>query len=191
MLAFQYAVDASWAAPSGPSAPPKPIDEYPVTANCPEAFNITVDSSKSKAYYADAGDFGGDLVLDVEVFDWGAGANPDGIDGEIDSIEIESETLFDNVISVPVKASPGSQTVSGIYSVMVPYVHPTGLENQEVLVTVRSKSPATYEPPMAGKEYPTGAHLAAYTLVDIPILDVNRGELRISSGPVSERSGTT
>jgi hypothetical protein len=56
---------------------------------------------------------------------------------------------------------------------MVPYVHPTGLENQEVLVTVRSKSPATYEPPMAGKEYPTGAHLAAYTLVEIPILDVN------------------
>jgi hypothetical protein len=177
---FQYAVDASWAPPTGGSAIPKPIDDYPVTANCPEAYHITVDSSKSTAYYIDGGNLGGNLVLDIEVFDWGAPSNPKGIDGEIDSIKLESDTLFNGIAMVQVKSSPGTQDTSGIYSITVPNVHPTSTANQEILVTVYSKSPSSYKPPITGPKYPQTAKLAAYTVKNIPILNVNPQENKIT-----------
>ena len=120
----------------------------------------------------DPANFGGDLTLKIEVFDWGAPSNPSGIDGEIDSIDIESNTLFDGVVSVPVSSSPGSQSTSGIYQITVPGVHPSNLDNQEILITVKSKSPTTYEPPTSGPIYPKNAVLAAYTLVKVPISNI-------------------
>jgi len=168
---FQYAVDASWAPPTGPSPKPKPIEDYPITANCPEAFNIEVDTTGTDAWFVDNSNLGGNLVLSLEVFDWGATDNPGGINGEVASILIESPTLFDSPVFVPLNSQPGSQSTSGIFTVVVPNVHPTGNEDQEVLITVNSADPTTYAPPISGPSYPAGAPLAAYKLFEVPISD--------------------
>lgn len=168
---FQYAVDANWAPPTGSSPPPKPIDDFPIEANCPEAFHISVNTQASTAWFVDNANYGGDLVMDIEIFDWAAPSNPDGIDGEIQTIFIESETLFDSIVNVPVTSSPGTQPTSGVYTITVPDLTPTALEDQEVLITVRSADPTTYAPPIGGPTYPTGASLAAYALVEVPISD--------------------
>ncbi|HDS29626.1 MAG TPA: hypothetical protein ENN67_01145, partial [Firmicutes bacterium] len=137
-LTFQYAVDASWAAPTGTSPKPKPISDYPIDANCPEAYHIEVDTDGTTAWW-EGGVSGGDLVLAIEVYDWGAPSNPGGIGAEVDAVWIESPTLFPVPIFVPGPPTPGSLTTSGIYKINVPGVTPSGLENQEILVTVRSK----------------------------------------------------
>ncbi|MFH1676345.1 MAG: hypothetical protein ABIC40_04895, partial [bacterium] len=168
---FQYAVDACWAKPIGSLPPPKPIENYLPQANCPEAYNISVDTDGTTAYYIDETHNGGNLVLSIEVFDWGAPSNFNGINGEINSIWVESQTLFDSPVSVSLYPQTGSLNTSGIYSVIIPNVHPDSLENQEVLITVRSWEPTTYAPPVPGSDYPEYALLAAYTLVSIPISD--------------------
>ena len=170
---IQYAVDANWTAPTGDSPTPKPIDDFPLEANCPEAFHVEVDTLGTTAFYVNDGEKGGDLVLAIEVFDWGAAFNPDGIDGEVLAITVESETLFDFVAWGPPESNPGSQAVSGIYNITIPDVHPTGLENQRILVTVKSANVTSYISPIGFPEYPVDAELAAYVLVDIPIAEEN------------------
>jgi hypothetical protein len=167
---FQYAVDANWAAPTGGSPKPKPITDFPIQANCPEVYHIDVDTTGTTAWY-EGGLSGGDLILAIEVFDWGAPTQPNGVNDEVASVWIESPTLFPAPISVPGPAVPGSLSTSGIYTITVPGVTPDALEDQEVLITVRSEAPTTYAPPVAGPVYPAGAILAAYKLLEIPIDD--------------------
>ncbi len=167
---FQYAIDASWFPPNPYTGDYPGINDFPISANCPEAFHIRVDPSASTAYYKGPGLSGGDLVLQIEVFDWGADVdvNPQGIDGEIQAISIESQTLFEAPHPVPVDSVPGTSAVSGIYEIVIP-VHPTGLDNQQVLVTVESNEPNSYEPPKTDFDYPETEVLSAYTLVTIPV----------------------
>jgi len=177
---FQYAIDASWAPPTGGSPKPKPIGDFPIEANCPEAFHIVVDTEGTTAWYVDDSNRGGNLVLSIEVFDWGAPSNPQGIVGEIQSIFAESPTLFGSIETVNLTPSPGSQPTSGIFKVTVPNVTPTDLEDQEVLITVRSKNPTAYAPPVSGPAYPTGASLAAYGLAEVPISNIQPQEAKIT-----------
>lgn len=167
---FQLAVDACWVAPTGGSPPPKPIEDFPPQANSPEAFNIEVTFDGSTAYYDD-GDSGGDLVVQIEVFDWQVPSNFNGIDGEVGEIRLESETLFDTIHNVLLNPVQGSQDTSGIYEITIQNVHPTGLENQEIVVMVGSLNPSTFAPPAPAFVYPAGAKLAAYKIVEVPISD--------------------
>jgi hypothetical protein len=186
---FQYAVDANFAFPTGSSSTPKPIGDYPPEANCPEAYHIAVDASKSTTFYNSNTDNGGNVVLTIEVFDWGAPSDPNGTDDEIQSIQIESLTLFDDVVNVPVLKTAGSQPESGKYNITVENVHPTGFNNQEVLVTVVSKY-GSYQPPVAGPKYPQSA-LAAFSLVSIPIKSSNSILVTSPNGGEVWGQGTT
>jgi hypothetical protein len=168
---FQYAIDASWAEPAAGNPSPKPIEDFPIEANCPEAYHIKADASQSTVYYVNGSQLGGDLKLSLEIFDWTAPSNPAGIAGEIKSIQIESPTLFDGVINVPLTASAGSLTTSGIFNITVPNTHPSADSNQEVLVTVKSSSPDNYQPSVNGPVYPQDASLAAYALIEVPVHD--------------------
>lgn len=167
---IQYAIDVNWAMPTGGSPTPKPVDDFPPEANCPEAFHIGIDTSGTSAFYIDEGNNGGNIQLAIEVFDWGASSNPDGIDGEIESITVESLTLFDAPVDVPVNSTGGS-SISGIFNVTIPSVHPTSLEGQQIFITVKSTGVTTYISPIGFPAYPADAELAAYSLVDIPILN--------------------
>ncbi len=168
---FQLAVDTNWDIPTGSSPPPKPIDDFPLQANCPEAFHIEVNTEGSTAWFTEDNN-GGDISLQIEVFDWGAPSNFNGINGEIGSILVESETLFDMPLYIDLTPSTGSQNTSGIYEITIPGVHPTGIENQEILVIVTSSNPNSYAPPGAGFDYPLQADLAAFALVEIPISNI-------------------
>jgi len=168
---FHYAVDVNWAPPTGNSPTPKPIDDFPMNANCREAYHINVDTTGTTAWYKNDAERGGEIKLAVEVFDWQAATNPEGILGEIESIWVESKTLFDSYYAWPVTPDPGSDVTSGIFNFTIPNVTPTGKDNQEILITVRSKEPDTYKPPVNGPKYPLGARLSAYAVVNIPIND--------------------
>ena len=150
-IKFDYAVDASWQQNGSPP-----------DTNCPEAFNVKVDSTKSTAYYVAPGVSGGDLLLDVTVFDWQAAGN---IDSQISKIVVESPAMMSNCVqfTAPV-ADPATKTsISGTYHLVVNNVTPTALDNQEILVTVVS---TTSDPHYVDKY---GVGLAAYTLVPVTI----------------------
>ncbi len=168
-LGFHYAIDASYAPPVNGSGTPKPVEDFPPEANCPEPFHIEVNTDNSSVYYEGEASLGGHLVLDIEVFDWGAEDNPGGVNGEIDAIIIESPTLFDGMKLVDMTSMLGTQSTSSIFHITVPDVMPNDIEGQEVLVTVRSSYPTSYMPPIGSSDYPEQAALAAYTLVDIPV----------------------
>jgi hypothetical protein len=75
-LVFNYAVDASWAPPTGP----KPIDipgDFPENANRAEAYRIEVHNVNNTLHYdSDSGTGSGILAMSVYVFDWfNAGSN--------------------------------------------------------------------------------------------------------------------
>ena len=168
-LGFYFAVDASWAKPTGTSPSPKPIEDFPPRANCPEAFHIEVDASDSTLWYENDQENGGDLVMDIEVFDWGANSNPDGILGEIDSILIESPNVFGSYYSVPLNPLPGSQPCSAIFNVNLPSLSLPSADNQDILITVISAGPDNYQPPVGAAAYPEQAALAAYALIEVPV----------------------
>ena len=167
---FQYAMDLNWYPPNGMNPIPEPIEDFPIEANCPEAFHIEVSTEGTTAYY-DNGASGGDVVLAIEVFDWSADSNPGGIAAEIGSIWVESPSLFNQPVSVDLDPLPGSQPLSGIFGVTIPDVNPSGLDGQEVLIIVRSVDPTTYAPPGIA-DYPEGASLAAYKIVEIPVSNI-------------------
>ncbi len=172
---FQYAIDANWAPPIGGGSIPS-IDYFPPGANSPEAFHIEIDASESTVFYYGEDSKGGDVVLDIQIFDWGAPNDPAGIDGEIEVIRLESPTLFDQVVEIPLDSEPGFSALSGIYHVTVPDVHPSGYADQEVLLTVLSKYPDSYEPPAPGIDYPDEAELAAYAMATIPVRTIDLGQ---------------
>ncbi len=88
-MKFQYAVDASWAAPVGD--PPYDWTEFPPKANQPEAWNITADViENSLNYYNDEGS--GNLLLHVAVYDW------QGCDDTIVSLTCDEPGVFDTVV---------------------------------------------------------------------------------------------
>lgn len=178
-IVFHYAVDVSWAKPTGSSPSPKPIDDFPTAANCGEPFHIKVDTEGTTAWYKNDSERGGDIQLAVEVFDWQAASNPEGILGEIESIWIESATLFDSFYLWPVIPEAGSQDTSGVFHFTIPDVTPAGLGDQELLITVRSNEPNSYAPPFDGSAYPESAVLSSYAIVEIPINEAEIHDIHV------------
>ena len=163
-IQFQMAFDACWDEPGGGASVPS-LDNYPMTANCPEAYYIDVDSSASTLYYNSYADRGGNLVLDMKVYDWGGLENPQGIGGEIAALIVDptdDSPLFDQPVYIP-----GSEGSNGVFHVIIPSM-PSGPDDQQVLVSVQSSSPNTYAPPIPGPGYPN-APLAAHRLADVPV----------------------
>lgn len=169
---YNYAVDASWEMPSGSS--PYTKDNFSLSANCQEAYKISIADAGSTAWYESPTKNGGNLVLDITVYDWQGSANPQGVPGEVKAIWVESPTLLDNPVNVLPGAtvSPDGPT-SSVFHVEISNVSPTGLTKQRLLVGVESAKPASYAPNLDGVSgfvYPDEP-LAAYMFWDAPILD--------------------
>jgi len=168
---FKYSIAASWDTPT--ATPPSSVGDFPATANQQEAYQIVVtqDPASTAFYDATGPTWGGDLILDIEVWDW-QGAPGSGIS----EIWVESPTLLSSqgnaveIIGAGWTTTPGSSPNSLIYSGTLSNVTPTAVAGQELLLTVVSASPTTYAPPMPGFVYPA-APLAAYQLFGCTILD--------------------
>ncbi len=109
-LVFNYAVDASWEFPTG-GAPWTIPDDYPITANCPEAY--FVDYSTDGLMFSEDG--GSSMQITIEVWDHQPGS--------IQSVFVESKALYTEVAPNPPArwfATYESSTVnSDIYTVHV------------------------------------------------------------------------
>jgi PKD repeat protein len=179
-LKFQYAVIASYEKPN--HIPPESIPgDFPINANCPEPFLVTVADDGSTAFYEGPDSQGGDLHLELEIYDWGVLEHSGGITGEIGSIDIESPG---SLIPVPLTFDPADLpvdpgiSVSSVYHVDIPGVVPSGLTGQTVLCRVTSAMPDNYDSGF-GADYPEDAVLAAYLVFDAPISPVG-GELPVA-----------
>lgn len=171
-LDFQYAVIASYDEPD-PDPPQNIPDDFPIAANCAEAFNLLITDNGSTAYYVDQDDKGGDLHLNLEVFDWGVLGHGTSITDEIGEITFESHG---SIIPSPVTFDPSTlivhhgSTVSSVYEIDIPGVNPSGLTRQTILCTVTSAIHDTYD---YGFGVPVpDAPLASYTMYDVPVQGV-------------------
>lgn len=161
---FKYAIDASWEEPI--NTPVDSSDDFGLGANCREAYLINIDQTGSDVYWDNATEFGGDLNLNIEIFDWKQGEGT--VEDEIARVVIESPTLFDNYggfidITTIAATSPGSNDNSIVYSYTVVDCTPDSNEDQEVLITVEDANTTTYAPPFGSFPYPNKP-LAAYYL---------------------------
>ncbi len=77
---FAYAVVANW------------VDEETHPANAPEAVGCKVDVTPD-VYYVDPAHWGGDLILDVSIFDWDSSVNDMGVMDDY-TITVVSWNLF-------------------------------------------------------------------------------------------------
>ncbi len=170
-IEFQYAVIASYENPD-PNPPGSIPEDFPISANCPEAFLITVSDEGSTAYYESPSSKGGDLHLAVEIYDWGVLEHGVGLAGEVGSITLESPgSLIPSPVAfdpLTAPSDPGS-TVSSVYHLDILNVEPSGLTGQTVLCRVTSAIHDTYDFGF-GSDYPEDAVLAAYLVFDAPIL---------------------
>ena len=169
---FQYAIDASWALPDPSYAPDYPVEAFSPSANCQEAFAVSVADAGSTAYFVDPSQSGGELKLNIEVFDWQAGQSSGGVPNEVSGIWLEGPVLAGatDVLS-SATILPGSTDVSSVYQVTLSSLSLTKSGIESLFGTVESASPNTYEPQVPSGDsftYPDSP-LAAFFTCDVSI----------------------
>ncbi len=168
---FSYAIVTSFELPEPGYPSPAPIDAFTMAANSPEAYKIGVEMDPSSTAYFTSTQTGGDLVLNLDIFDWQALENPGGVPAEIDDFIIESPTMWSgplNVFDIGTIIGSTNET-SSTWQIEIPDVVPEGMF-QDILITVESADPDSYAPIFPGAGiYPGGATLAAYNLVTLEL----------------------
>ena len=173
---FQYGVLVHWDRAvdefGDPIADPG-IDDFPPTANIMEAVYIEVDPSGSTAWYVDEINKGGNLVLDLTIYDWQGELSPNGVTDQISQLFIEAPSgmipggyaAFSS--SELLAAQTNSGPVFAQVHLEIPDVEPASLD-EEILVTIQSADPDSYN--QFGIPHPEDAHLAAFRRAAILIL---------------------
>ncbi len=172
VVKFSYAILSSFAPPDPGNPPPADVDAYPLEANSPEAYQLSVLTVPSSTAYWTSTQSGGDLILNVEIYDWQALENSAGVADEIGMVRMESPTLWDGLIDPIASGIPigTSNPTSSAWMVEIKDVTPTD-QFQEIFLTVQSADPTSYAPPIPGAGiYPGGAVLSAYQIftLDLP-----------------------
>ena len=101
---FNYAIDASWAMPSGD--PPNIPNDFPLYANGDEAFILDAKVTSSTLWAAGGPQAGGDISLEIECWDWQGWL--DGYDGEIDALKLVSPYCVFQEGVIPEYEVPGT-----------------------------------------------------------------------------------
>ncbi len=65
---FNYAIDGSWAFPTG--TPPYGYEDFPKNAHCPEPFLASIEVEKNSLYCVDEYCQGGEISFLVNIWDW-------------------------------------------------------------------------------------------------------------------------
>jgi hypothetical protein len=145
VVKFQYAVTANWhPADKGLSGDPDVLDvpaDFPLEANAREPIFLSV-TDKSTTWYVDDENFGGDILLDLEIFTW------HGLDG-IGPIHLSSAgDLIPGGTAVfdpdSLSWSPGTFN-SSVTPVEIDDATPSSVAGQEILIAVEAAPPLTYD----------------------------------------------
>lgn len=172
---FKYAIDASWSLPDPAYAPDYPVEAYDEMANCQEPYMVRVEAYEEIPYYVDEWVSGGDLQLLLTIGDWQA-TNGDVLD-EISHVWLESPTLFENPVDVigDMEFVDSPHPTQATYRIYLEDMAPDGLEGQQLMFTVESADPDSYEPQIQGDtswiNLPN-APLAAHFIADVPITNL-------------------
>ncbi|MCX6644817.1 MAG: hypothetical protein NTY09_00440 [bacterium] len=141
---FNYLFDACWEwyddyhEEYQPTLDDIPDPFFPISANSPEPFALKVNENENSLFYVNPTEFGGNLDLSVDVYDWQGMKRPDGIPTEVSDVIVESPALMGSEI-VHGSLVPGSG--DGHYSTWTADLlncHPDGVDGQDLLVTVKS-----------------------------------------------------
>ena len=93
VILFGYVIDGCWAEPI-PNPPLEIPDDFPITANQPEAYDIYSHPFLTSLYYdSESGTGGGLLNVQANIYDW-QGVYTGNIANEIASVEFFSPDLF-------------------------------------------------------------------------------------------------
>jgi len=156
-IVFNYAVDASWEAVQPP--PTVLPDDFPLIANCPEAFLIEIDETLNTLYNVPGIGSGGTLGLDIHVHDWqGALDGTPDVPGEVSEVTIESPGLFTGPATASVVPSSGSGLTFSTWHVEIDG-QPSTNDDYMVLVSVVSSN-GDWQPGFTG--WDGSAPLTAY-----------------------------
>ncbi|HDS30299.1 MAG TPA: hypothetical protein ENN67_04560 [Firmicutes bacterium] len=162
---FNYAVVASWEPAS--VVPPQNIpDDFPISANCHEAYIIQA-LDQSDMFYVDSDNKGGNLKLQLRVFDHQGAAKSAGVVDEIYAIHIETAgglipgnlATFDQVSLESALISEDEK--SATFLLEVPTANPSGAGDFTVMLVIESSDPDSYDQGFPGFVFPDGK-LAAY-----------------------------
>jgi hypothetical protein len=160
---FQYAVIASWEEPANNGV--NGVDDFSLAANQVEAFHVSVDTSESTLYYEGPGVAGGNIHINMTVFDWQAldgDGGGESVPDSIASIQIDGDdSFFENgpVQGINQVILPFNETGSTYSFDLDPY-EPTGTADIPILITINYPDPKTYDQGF-GTASPD-ANLAAY-----------------------------
>jgi len=173
---FNYAITASYYGPMNHDDPEYPVEVYPLSANLAEAFMIDIVDAGSSAYWENVTTYGGDLMLDVEVYDWGLGGTST-VSDEIAGLYAGGEVLggFTWFPVEQLDGEPGSSIYSYIFHMDFTNLNLTGVDDQEVIFGVRSVEPDSYAPDLPGITgfvYPEDVYLTSYTIYEAEISSV-------------------
>jgi len=169
---FNYAVDASWSEPDPSYEPDYPQEAFDVSANCQEAYNIAITDNGTDAWYEGPGDFGGEIRLNIEVFDWQGGAYND-VPGEVAMVYADGDVLGGYVDLTSATVNPGSTVNSSVWETAITYEGNQGAGDYEILIGVESADPTSYEPQIDGGSafaYPDSP-LTAFNVFTVTIGD--------------------
>jgi PKD repeat protein len=172
---FQYGVIASWQDPV--NKPPTDIPgDFPIEANCPEAFTAST-ADQSDMYYVDPSTKGGSLELVLRVLDHQGAGTISGVHPEIAAVHLETphglitggSASFDSAaLDAALLSEDG---ISATYLLQVPSVDPYASGDFPVLVVIENSDPDSYDPGLPGFPYPTSARLAAYLMATVHVLE--------------------
>jgi hypothetical protein len=170
---FNYAVDASWDQPDPAGVPSYDIQYFSQSANMMEPYCISVADNGSTAFYEGPGETGGNLKLDIRVYDWQAASNPLGVPGEISALWLESPVLVDPIDVLPSATVLADGPTSSIFQVDLGGLNLTKSGDESLLVYAESKNPNTYEPQISGGStfaFPSNP-LGSYYMTSVNIKD--------------------
>ncbi len=174
-IEFQYAVLASWKQPVDLDPGDLP-GSFPPDANTYEAFLMNA-VDVGTLYYTPS-QAGGDLILNLEIFDWTPYLTEAGtVVDEIERIIVESPqgilpapfTEFDSSY-IGANAMPGTTDASSVVPIEIANCLPTDVNGQQLLIAVEQTG-KTYDNDGFGTNYPT-APLTAYFLQTLKVSSI-------------------
>ncbi|HDS29403.1 MAG TPA: hypothetical protein ENN67_00015, partial [Firmicutes bacterium] len=191
-FSFNYAIDASWEPPDPSGAPNYDIDSFNLSANMAEAYCIAVEDIGSTAYFIDSTSSGGELRLAIRIFDWQSVENPDGVEGELNAIWVESPVLSTPLDVLPIATVLPDGPTSSVFEVSLGSLNLTKSGDEPFIVFAEALDGFGYEPQIVGGDafdYPN-APLGAYLFTSVYIKDIG-DEAPIVTGidPDSAHSG--
>jgi len=154
-MMFNYAVDASWAAPA--HVPPSGMEDFPPEANQPEAFAVAVAELENTFWYSEpTGTSGGHASLCIDVMDW------QGL-SSVASVHVEAPELFSGFKTCTPDPANNPDDIHGKYYVTIDGQPPND-DGIQVLVTVENISGDFSQGGMNVFTGPSGILLAAYNV---------------------------